>query len=89
MKVALDIARDLKSSNIWLDSNFHAKISNFALATTELHAKNKVNLSGASGYLALEYLSDGIFNLKQGCIFAKISMAQSELIYSNPTHFDW
>ncbi|KAI3773525.1 hypothetical protein L1987_48055 [Smallanthus sonchifolius] len=75
MKVALDIARgleylhercnppvnhrDLKSSNILLDSNFNAKISNFALATTDLHAKNKVKLSGASGYLALKYLSNG------------------------------
>ncbi|KAJ0895411.1 putative protein kinase RLK-Pelle-RLCK-X family [Helianthus annuus] len=75
MKVALDIARgleylhercnppvihrDLKSSNILLDSNFNAKISNFALATTELHAKNKVKLSGTSGYLAPEYLSEG------------------------------
>ncbi|KAJ0680125.1 putative protein kinase RLK-Pelle-RLCK-X family [Helianthus annuus] len=75
MQVALDIARgleylhercnppvihrDLKSSNILLDSNFTAKISNFALATTELHAKNKVKLSGASGYVAPEYLSEG------------------------------
>ncbi|KAL8230414.1 hypothetical protein R6Q57_000192 [Mikania cordata] len=75
MKVALDIARgleylhercnppvihrDLKSSNILLDSNFNAKVSNFALATTELHAKNKVKLSGSSGYLAPEYLSEG------------------------------
>ncbi|KAI7744675.1 hypothetical protein M8C21_033077, partial [Ambrosia artemisiifolia] len=75
MKVALDIARgleylhercnppvihrDLRSSNILLDSNFTAKISNFALATTELHAKNKVKLSGASGYVAPEYLSQG------------------------------
>lgn len=75
MKVALDIARgleylhercnppvihrDLKSSNILLDSNFNAKISNFGLATTELHAKNKVKLSGTSGYLAPEYLSEG------------------------------
>ncbi|KAL4584599.1 hypothetical protein LXL04_009203 [Taraxacum kok-saghyz] len=75
MKVALDIARgleylhercnppvihrDLKSSSILLDSNFNAKISDFGLATTEFHVKNKVKLSGASGYVAPEYLSDG------------------------------
>nr|XP_043616935.1 probable receptor-like protein kinase At1g80640 isoform X2 [Erigeron canadensis] len=75
MKIALDIARgleylhercnppvihrDLKSSNIFLDSKFHAKISDFGMATTELLAKNKVKLSGMSGYVAPEYLSEG------------------------------
>lgn len=36
------------------------QISDFGLATTEFHVKNKVKLSGASGYVAPEYLSDGM-----------------------------
>lgn len=76
MKIALDIARgleylhercnppiihrDLKSSNILLDSNFNAKLSNFGLAVADgLQKKNNVNLSGTLGYVAPEYLIDG------------------------------
>ena len=36
------------------------QISDFRLATTEIHAKNKVKLSAASGYVAPEYLSEGM-----------------------------
>lgn len=76
MKIALDIARgleylhercnppvihrDLKSSNILLDSNFNAKLSNFGLAVAHgLQNKNNTNLSGALGCVAPEYLIDG------------------------------
>lgn len=76
MKIALDAARgleylhehcnppvihrDLKSSNILLDSNYNAKISDFGLAiTVGGQNKNNIKLSGTLGYVAPEYLLDG------------------------------
>ncbi|CAN1287870.1 Probable receptor-like protein kinase At1g80640 [Linum perenne] len=56
----LVIHRDLKSSNILLDSNFHAKLSDFGLAVADsTHNKNKLKLSGTVGYVAPEYMLDG------------------------------
>lgn len=76
MKIALDVARgleylheacnppvihrDLKSSNILLDSKFNAKLSDFGLAITDgPNSKNNIKLSGTLGYVAPEYLLDG------------------------------
>ncbi|XP_023910657.2 probable receptor-like protein kinase At1g80640 [Quercus suber] len=75
MKIAVDVARgleylhehshppvvhrDIKSSNILLDSNFNAKLSDFGLAVTSSTENNNLKLSETLDYVAPEYLLDG------------------------------
>ncbi|CAN1814435.1 Probable receptor-like protein kinase At1g80640 [Linum perenne] len=75
LKIAVDIARgleylhehcnppvvhrDIKSSNILLDSDFNAKLSDFGLAVPSGNQNKNITLKGTLGYVAPEYLLDG------------------------------
>ncbi|XP_057417982.1 L-type lectin-domain containing receptor kinase IX.1-like [Lotus japonicus] len=55
------IHRDIKSSNIMLDSNFNAKLGDFGLATLVDHEKGAqtTDVAGTMGYLDPEYINTG------------------------------
>ncbi|KAL4638303.1 hypothetical protein ACB092_03G137100 [Castanea dentata] len=55
------IHRDIKSSNILLDSNFEAQVSDFGLAKLAIDANTHITtrVMGTFGYMAPEYASSG------------------------------
>lgn len=57
------VHKDIKSSNILLDSKMRAKIANFGLAKSGCNAVT-VNIMGTQGYLAPEYLMEGLVTSK-------------------------
>ncbi|XP_059648550.1 probable serine/threonine-protein kinase PBL7 [Cornus florida] len=61
------IHRDFKCSNILLDQNFRAKISDFGLAKTgsdKMNGQISTRVLGTTGYLAPEYASTGKLTTK-------------------------
>lgn len=57
------VHKDIKSSNILLDSTMRAKIANFGLAKSGCNAIT-MHIVGTQGYIAPEYLSDGIVSTR-------------------------
>lgn len=57
------VHKDIKSSNILLDSNKRAKIANFGLAKSGMNAIT-MHIVGTQGYIAPEYLADGVVSTK-------------------------
>nr|VDD07494.1 unnamed protein product [Brassica oleracea] len=55
------VHRDIKASNIMLDSNFNAKLGDFGLARLMDHelGPQTIGLAGTFGYMAPEYISTG------------------------------
>lgn len=57
------VHKDIKGSNILLDSNMRAKIANFGLAKSGCNAIT-MHIVGTQGYIAPEYLADGVISTK-------------------------
>jgi len=85
------IHKNLKSSNIVLDANYKAKITNFGLArTAENRSENgelrvTQHVIGTHGYLAPEYLEHGVMTLKLD-VFA-FGVLLLELLSGKPAVF--
>ncbi|WOL14626.1 MMS19 nucleotide excision repair protein [Canna indica] len=92
------VHRDIKTSNILLDGSFRAKISDFGLAklvvTTADAEASTTKVVGTFGYLAPEYMRDGLATTKSDVyafgvvlfelISGKEAITRTGVILSNP-----
>ncbi|KAI4385083.1 hypothetical protein MLD38_003145 [Melastoma candidum] len=86
------VHRDIKSSNILMDTEFNAKVSDFGLAklldSGESHITTRV--MGTFGYVAPEYANTGMLNEKSdvysfGVLLLEVITGRDPVDYSRPT----
>ncbi|KAK7300155.1 hypothetical protein RJT34_10991 [Clitoria ternatea] len=87
------IHRDIKSSNILIDDEFNAKVSDFGLAklldSGESHITTRV--MGTFGYVAPEYANSGLLNEKSdiysfGVLLLEAVTGRDPVDYARPTN---